>query len=98
MDSLSPSVVLPYSSQAVEDINSLLKCWNPKLTLRAVAYHSETLESMSSIMQVPQQQGTVDCGVHVMKHNTDCHTDTGVFIVASICSDFFIIAHFECLQ
>ena len=39
MDSLSPSVVLPYSSQAVEDINSLLKCWNPKLTLRAVAYN-----------------------------------------------------------
>ena len=71
---ISPSVLLPYSIQAVENISSLLKCWDLKVTLKAVAYqvrtlfHSEILGLIFPIMQVPLQQGIVDYGVHVMKH------------------------------
>lgn len=72
MDSLSPALLMPYSKTAVENINTLLRCWYPNMKLNAVPYQVCTFSVIQAvtfqIVQVPMQQGSVDCGVHVMTH------------------------------
>ena len=38
MDSMSPKKLSPYSTEAVENICSLLKCWKPNISLKTLAY------------------------------------------------------------
>ena len=38
LDSMSPNVLMPYSCQTVADINTLLRCWKPTISLKPISH------------------------------------------------------------
>ncbi len=72
-------MVLPYSLQAIEHIQLLLRCWYSKINLHPIAYpvsssliitimyhHTNIAIGQFTYTKVPSQHNGYDCGVHVM--------------------------------